>query len=402
MKLIITKFSLFLVLVAFFATVFILVRKSDFVDNSALVYRQTRLLESELLKLKKIWQSPNLELRKQCRKTLSLAHDVPSEFFNCNPLLIECLATLKVSPLQLSFHKFSDHSFYKRVHNGSEDLLVDNGVKLIVSLPENSQLEVTAYLDNTCQETYLPQRTYSYADIYSKDYLWDNENRHIFIDKFLVNNFQVYEWALLTEAKDLALTLAEKKEWHFVNTTLNRAQQESFCNYWGKQLLSAHVLDAGSFIPGSEASQFHTHVFKSRYHWTRKDRETFLYKANRKQTVEIKAEDCYHAYTADCQKFYSLENAKAESSSWIGIYQVLGGHLESLNNPFDSFLNLKASSQYFSAAADWHQLGKRAHWEGEANDPKSFSWKTDRDAEKELLPHSQEFYPIAFRCMREK
>ena len=91
-----------------------------------------------------------------------------------------------------------------------------------------------------------------------------------------------------------------------------------------------------------------------------------------------------------------------ESSSWVGLYQVLGGVPEVVFNPIQNNKNLKLSSFYFASNSPWHELGKRAYWDGSDFKEKNIFWKEEIDFDKgiKLESKTSSDIKIGFRCMR--
>ena len=103
--------------------------------------------------------------------------------------------------------------------------------------------------------------------------------------------------------------------------------------------------------------------------------------------------------------FNAFKRHSIKSSSWSGIFQVLGGYPEAMKNPFHNNKNLKLSSFYFNASSLWHELGLRGSWDGMSFDVNRLEVDEKLKFQKKLmklesLPSSD--IKITFRCMRRK
>ena len=112
---------------------------------------------------------------------------------------------------------------------------------------------------------------------------------------------------------------------------------------------------------------------------------------------------CKKVFTKDCLSLVPLKRHSISSSSWSGVFQVLGGYPEAMKNPFHEQKNLKLSSFYFGAGSLWHELGVRGFWDGRSFDINRLGIEEKLTFEKnvskvENLPSSD--IRITFRCMR--
>ena len=253
-------------------------------------------------------------------------------------------------------------------------------------------------LSNTCNNTFLPQRKYSYGPIkienvsrrkkieYEKyDWFWDNRGRNIYLDKYLVSNFQVLQWQYKIGAQFDSITY---EKWHLPSTSLSLEQMNKYCEYHNKRLMQAHFMDAASFIPSDEKNINPIKIFKKPYPWTRK-KELF--------EIEQIPKYCGKIYSKEClAKDYNPYHD--DSVTWMGLFSVLGGPLEAYNNLIVPDKNLKLSSYYFSLKNSIHEIGKRAYWDGQKQRAEHVFWDSHSYSPLEELKDNVE---IGFRCYTE-
>ena len=286
-------------------------------------------------------------------------------------------------------------------------------ISLFVEGYENYSMNVV--LEDVCSDTYLPQRAYPYgmADEATnlegalpykkkKDWSWDNLDRHIYVDKYLVSTRDVVEWI---DADSVAAK--EMSGWSVPPTTgwwsrpasgLTYDQMRKYCVFRGKQLLEAHIMDAASFFP--QEKQIPDFFLRNPYPWTPRAKESFLNKTGKGEIVPT-TKDCSRAYVKECQSITPFEYHSNDAASWMEIYATLGGYLEAVRNPVYPLKNLKASSFYFAAASTWHQVGRRALWDGQGFRLPNFSWvDTGNPLEQDEPVPGQDEFKVGFRCMK--
>lgn len=312
---------------------------------------------------------------------------------NCNPQLIQCFAhktdlfgSIKVSPkLNLigSYALNIPHNSY--------------GLKLT-----KDQYQMDLVLENFCHEMYLPKRLYASEDNSDrKKTWWDNFDRHLFVDRFLVSEFDVVKW--LEADKDF-LGAKELSKKFTANTMkpalgLRKDEMERFCLFRGKQLLTASIFDGAAMHPRDPDDLKPKYPVRSLWPWSRKKKSGPIHRYQNKEDFDpeqdIKKEDCAQVYSKEClKKFPELEFASG-APTWTGIFEVMGHQLEYLKNELFYKRNLKASSIHFPFISKWHQLGKRAFWDGTYFGPRSFNFRLE-DPDKDFKS-----LKVGFRCYRE-
>ena len=341
-------------------------------------------------KLKKIWQEGDVrgELKNgklNCSKEFKGAEAIDSTFFRCNIRFLECVLRESLEKNVIDFPKNiiplkqeNDH-FTKLINRSSMEGPKIPNFGVLIHL-KHGQDSLKIVFEDSCRETMLPQRVYSYGPDNS-DWRWDNLNRLILVDKNLVTNFDISPWNSNMAFKNLS----------YPATGLTFLEMEKFCLSEGKQVSQAHVFDAATFFPGDLKNKIPKKIFKSPYPWTRIKMNAFLFSAQRYDDFVFEKKYCKQVYSFECLEKLPFENFQFEAITWLGLSDILGGPMESMRNPIEPRENLLASSYHFPISSRYHQLGKRAYWDGIG-----FSGEDFELEEKPLGEKPQ----IGFRCMR--
>lgn len=268
--------------------------------------------------------------------------------------------------------------FYELLKRPSPGINLNYGYVIDLEVKELPGLSQPLILADTCRDTFLPERVYAYGrgpQKKEKEFLWDNFDRKIFIDRFYVSNQQVNEWRLLSG--DLSRLMTERDLWH-QPAILPLSDQKKYCTYFGKRLLEAQLFDAATMAPVDTKDPRPEKMVYPQTPWTRDLSKSFLGMARINPDYQLSPLDCQLAQVKGCpsDRFYSTDSA-----TWIGMNFALGFYPESLRNPIEPKKNLKLSSKFLTASEDEHELGLRRYWSGKPGD--------------ENLP------PIAFRCYEE-
>jgi len=348
----------------------------------------------------------------ECKKELVANDNVDLSYLRCNPDFMKCfLKKLKgkikykrrggaykvssVVPIEIGGRKHFGQVITRWSHKGKYVPNYSFALKLT-----SGKANLVFLMQNSCNEVFLPQRNYSYGGLsrITKNY-WDNFNQSIFIDKFQVTFRDISEWKKVLR---LPFEIPNK----FIPSDsafgLTIGEMKDYCSFKGKQLLQTHIWDAATYIPQDIRNKRKKIIRKGPYPWTKK-RVSFLWKAKNNTDFKFKKKYCKKVFTKDCLSLIPFKRHSINSSSWSGVFQVLGGYPEAMKNPFNDGLNLKLSSFYFSASSSWHALGKRSYWNGFSFDTNRLGLKEELKFEKKLkvlekLPSSE--VRISFRCMR--
>ncbi|OUR93494.1 hypothetical protein A9Q84_18650 [Halobacteriovorax marinus] len=249
-------------------------------------------------------------------------------------------------------------------------------------------------LEDICRDVYLPQKIYGYKvkkDTKRKfSWVWDNFNRNIFIDKFLVTNREVNEWITTTN---------QNLEKHSPNERpavfLKKDKMHQYCAFKGKILASAQVLEAASFYPSLSSVKPGSTLIRYDYPWVRRNKKSFLYNLLMNKDITLSKENCKRAYVQDCFEITPFFNHMTKSSSWSGIFEILGGPFETFENNLETDRNLRASSFYFPGNHSVHKIGEKLSWDGVAHLDKNIEWGSEKP-----VGVGGRSLEIGFRCMK--
>lgn len=340
--------------------------------------RFTEVVLSGMPKLLERWHEGE-EVPSRCPELPVSPHAAPG-FYQCNPHAIECWARsgghvpvtldgktfkLKLRPAFPEVREFADGKRHGRwVTRASLKNPVAPWSGLLVDVEvEGLSGHWRMVLDDTCRGVELPQRRYSYGArperherLHEMD--WDNDGRHLVIDRYLVSIADVNNWLALTPQAGLKLD-PEKQRWPLPATQLTDEQRVAFCASQGKRVLEAHLWDAATMQPSRLERPFPNFVVKSWLPWTRDRRGSFFETAALATDWKPRPEDCALAYVKECEDAYSYQPHGTDNVSWIGLYHVLGGTPEEFRNPVEPGLKVKSSSRFLAAADPGHQLGRR-------------------------------------------
>lgn len=431
-------------------------KNNDLENESEVFIRQklSKVFFDAGLIIKERWEGGDYENKKSsvkfsCLNELGNQDDFDLSYLRCNPNYLQCFLEgnagypapkfkinhgsekieVIVNQIFRSPSRYKKgNRFYKIISRsfGQDGVLIDHGVMINLSAPVYPGWSMNLLLEDSCSDTYLPQRRYIYGqkkslssnfkgrnpfvkDAFSvvnaaDSWTWDNDGRNIYIDKSLVKFREIIEWVDYSGIKLSGNLPDDPSLWWRPASGLTEAEMRSYCAYRGKQLLESHVYDAATFFVQDYKKSFEKEIFPSVYHWSLRSTDSFLHKARKggMKKSYINRENCQRAYVYECAKIFPFNLINYQPSSWMGINDVLGGYLEAMRNPIDSNQNLKASSIYFRASSPWHVLGKRAWWDGQGFEDKNFNWL---DPESGLLTEtvgklSGDHYNIGFRCMK--
>ncbi|MDD0854267.1 hypothetical protein HBN50_14230 [Halobacteriovorax sp. GB3] len=325
--------------------------------------------------------------------------DVDDSFYQCNPDYFSCYLNSKKEFVE-NGAKISFKSEEGVRYLYSNDPLNSTSRLEFLFLfnleKENKTITRPLYFEKSCHEVFLPQRIYGYGNPKEqKIWDWDNFNQKIFIDKFQVTNYEVNKWI---ETSALAKKLKVKKNDGNPAASalyLTKSEMDAYCMEQGKQVLSAKVYDAAVFHPGDYENKRPTILNRSRFPWTRSNLKSFVFKAWANKKKDFTKDECSKLYAKDCKSVTSYIHHSTLSNSWSGIYQVMGGPFEYLENKIDPKKNIRLSSIHFPLSSRVHQIGIRGYWSGASHNIQEFDFgKYEKDFE------NKERVGVAFRCMR--
>ncbi|MBT6326401.1 MAG: hypothetical protein HOJ35_10560 [Bdellovibrionales bacterium] len=362
-------------------------------------YQDALILTAAANKLQRIWIEGDIKniWSNNCEESLGKKKNTSEYYTRCNPSFLQC---------------YFDHlEFIKVEHEGEEFQLIpervnnkvytydklEKSIQVNLKHKSNSDLSLNVVLQDACLETYLPQRVYTHTSFENNEisyWKWDNFNRHIFVDKFLVTNRDVLDWIDFDDQSNLSGSKKNNLRKSIKSapvTTLTVDKMKKYCEFFGKKILSSYVFDAATFHPGDYDNISPSGFITSYLPWTDRYKESFLYKS-KNDDYQLTKKDCDLIFTKDCTFKYMMELYSRKSSSWIGIFQVMGGFPQYLEPGIYQNENIFLSSKYFDNNSDWHRLGRRSSWSG-----KGFQ---DKDFLKDIMPSNIDEMGVGFRCMR--
>lgn len=358
----------------------------------------TQVIEAAKPQILKLWEQGDRFFPKsgtQCDDEIIHEKNIGRSYYQCNPHFWQCYwqgGVIKSPALEIdifgqTFHVVSKASFESEPHYSispryytpfkktEPGFQLQYGYVVEVGIKELPGLSQHMILSDTCRDTYLPQRIYGQGQVQDKKedgFIWDNFNRHIFLDKFYVTNRQVNEW--LIALSDKAQIITDRKKWPHP-AILSSKDQYDYCAYYGKRPLEAKLFDAATMTPTDLKDPRAHKVLRPDTPWQRDIGKTFLGMARINPDYQLTPLDCQLAQVKGCaEKFFSTDSA-----TWMGFHFALGFHPESLLNFIDPSKNLKLSSKLLAPSSTSHQLGLISEWKG----------------------FQEESLPVAFRCYEE-
>lgn len=358
----------------------------------------TQVIKAASMKISHLWEEGDKYITKKglnCTKEIEFDKSVGRSYYQCNPHFWQCFwsggvidnPSLEIDLFGQTFHVKARPAF-SAIPSYSNDSRYIEFVKpqepgLHISYGHQVELEVagiagkkqTLILNDTCRDTYLPQRIYGHGKgqgIRDLEFVWDNFDRNIFIDKFYVTNRQVNEWRIFQGNENKIVK--DPKNWP-KPAILRRQEQVEYCRFVGKRLLEAKLFDAASMPPSDFKNPQTTSIYRPATPWMRDLSKSFLGVARINPDYQLTPLDCQLAQVQGCPEKYFT----TDSASWNGVHYLLGFYPESMNNFYDPPKNIKMSSRFQSPASHWHELGLYSEWNGEQ--------------EVKL--------PVAFRCYEE-
>lgn len=309
------------------------------------------------------------EIKEQCLSFYGINEKFDESLIRCNPMLLKCMNL---------FSKKWKGSFDENISLISALKEKDGGY--FVRILGKNNLYLNVLLKNNCHEVFLEEKNYAYGEEpkpnEGDDFIFDNFNQKIYLDKHLVTNWEYKEY--LNSQSPVNNFKAANNELFLPVTNITLTDMNNYCIFHGKELMNAHFFDAATFL--WETNNLGQKILKrSPFYWTKNKKE--------------KIQSCSQVFTKECfnSQKYILNSI---SPSWSGIMDSQGGVMEAYKNPIEPNKNLRVSSFYLERNSKWHYLGKRANWTGEGSERRYFNLK---DAEIDV---GQTTFKVGFRCMR--
>lgn len=307
------------------------------------------------------WLSPSWSMEKveqNCPSLFQEMKGVGSELLRCNPLYLKCrFQNEKLNSLKLEFNDFQNLGFTPVSKlKSSRSLLPHQGMSVDLILGDKKQ---KVYLENECHKVYLPQRRYRYmhSDENEKWY-WDNFNRRVYIDRYMVSNFWVKVWKAT-----LGQSYGYDENLFSPATNLTLEEMKKFCFSRGGHLLQAHYYDAAAMFPKNTEDPRPESITLSYFPWTTKNKTEplFLWQENKLKTAPKNI--CDRLRSSDCQQ-HQVYVAGNKFETWAGLGDILNGYSEVVDNPIEPNRNLSFFDYSQSSKSKYLRLGVRVEWDG--------------------------------------
>ncbi len=344
---IISKFLVFFLgglLVGYFC--YILISNRDLKQKETVGINQVIPLISEFYQF--AWEKPTVlqSFRKNTHQCPSISfnpNNVGDMYFECNSELFQCFIENRFKDFSSNHKlKFNETLFESRasIESATDDVLLT--IEIISPVKYSWKLK----LNNTCKQVNLPERIYNYGPVDKDGFQWDTIGRKIFIDKRLVTNKEIYFWSL--KNSKMKHLVRERKLDYLPATHLNFAEKFSYCSEHKKKLMEAHIWQAASYFVQTTTNKTPDYIYKHPYPWGRDQKFEF----------GTSLESCRRAWVQECEFKFKRIYFDDENTSWIGMYDILGGEYEYLVNPIDPDQNIKLSSKYLSGISNKHKIGE--------------------------------------------
>lgn len=303
-----------------------------------------------------------------CDKLIPNKLNVDTAYFECNPDYLSCVFSGSIPDVAPHFETQVANKNYQVIAEVlgliskselNHPVAPAFGIKLRLSLKNAPHLGHEVILEDTCRMTYLPERLYRYKYPSGvdpkKSILWDNFHRSIYIDRFMASNRDVKDWVLETKQTNIKFE-KNPNYWPAPSVTLNLGQRKKFCSWRGAKLLEAPIYQAATFLPQDLTHPMGVGSTLSETSWAREKNKTLF----AKNANELTIADCEQAYVKECEgkpfKYFSTN-----SSSWSGIFQIMGGISEQMRNPIHSNYQFKTSTKDEEVYSSNHLLGDLTH-----------------------------------------
>ena len=369
--------------------------------------RNFRILWEAAKKLK--WRYQRGDEEGLIEKGILKCPDLPSSplltrnHLQCNPSYLNCFFSSRLPKLKNHFTVHFEKKQYqvkvKPIDNYNHYYRILTRPSSVKKIPPPHSLHInlslvehpgslSLLLEDTCKTVNLPKRKYVYQEhsgSEKKEHIWDNLNKNISIDKYLVTFRDINEW--LQNGGNEKLTLPKDRSlWNIPASSLSIKQMNKYCRFMGKTVASTRVYDAAAFMPIHPEDPLSLDKYFPPYPWSKS------------ATLRKEGDLCSDILSFECsKKMKAIQNSPHQRTSWVGMKDLLGGHPEYLHNPVNPKYNLKVSSFYLKSKSPWHQLGRRASWTGEGFNPKEFHFN-----EEEIFMHIAKPIKVGFRCMLEE
>lgn len=335
------------------------------------------------------WTSPSWnerEVEQNCPILFQKMAHVGMELLRCNPEYLKCRVSKMPFDIQVEFGDKSGIGFNPvwRLYSNSQEI-PHSGI-LITLKKENFAKEIV--LEDECHKVYLPQRRYRYIHSDQKElWYWDNFNRHIYIDRFMVNNqkiqtFNVVRGKKFEDPKELAYMPA---------TNVKLDDMKAYCFARGGHLLQAHVYDAATVYPKDTNEPRPETITLSPYPWSSNYKTEPLFKWQEGKSASKPKEICQRLRSSDCQQHQKYIGAN-NFETWMGLGDIMNGYSEVFDNPIEPNRNVQLFDVGLESKSRFFSLFNKIEWDNQDLEERNFEVENIED--KNIWP-----LKLGFRCM---
>lgn len=347
---------------------------------------------------------------------IPLSQYVSKQGLKCQPFFVDCVlksnyGTIQVKHKDFTYNVRAKPFFTSPVPEVNGEILTF-APKILPhqSIPTNSTkklfYEFELFIDNaqknpkthkiliedTCGDTYLPQKSYVYREHSREDKvdkIWNNFNKQIYIDKAQIRNWEILVYKM---AKQSSLQIpSDAMDWFKPAVGLFPEDMERYCSDIGKELAQSHVMDAGSFFPLEPNNILYQDRSFAPFPWTKRSiSEPILIYQNRDKQFDNKF--CDKVFTADCiEQNVLAKSHNTDAISWIGLLDLLGGTPEYVKNIINPSNTFRVSSRFLGLKNRLNRVGRRLTLEEVSN---------RSELPSEILNYLTKTTNYSFRCMR--
>ena len=340
-------------------------------------YIQKKTLIQAMYEIERIWRQGSTDDNWQkgllkCQALPTYRKNISSSFLLCNPLLFQCIHELGVDSSRnpfvingkkVGFREINDKKIYRTHYKTMKDSEIsrDYAFEFEIFL-EGERENLRFVLFDSCRDTYLPEGIYANGVLNKKkDWKWDNFKQDIFIDKFPVSNWQVNEWIKAFNKKIKRSVFYSSTNSYQYSTNLTEKEKKEFCEDHGRTVLNSRVFDAATFFrkPDEVMKSDFLYIPREPYPWGFKKEESPLYQATTDDQFEFSTNYCSMIYSKECLGKKDMNFFSTDYPSWVGIYELLGGFPEFVENKLDEQQSLIPSSFSQKFSSKLNQLGIR-------------------------------------------
>lgn len=284
----------------------------------------------------------------------------PTPWLRCEPKALSCFLKTRQQEQEGFFSPSWSESTHVKVFFHESEKVERDSWRVFFKL-QNKQKTLIFSLADECSDSLIAPgiKAYGPGPKGGTDWLWDNREGELFLDSYPVSKGEFARW----KGQEV-----DGLEYFEIAGQVSVEDRWAYCEAQGKTPARAHVYDGASFYPPQLSASFIAIWPRGPYPQGRRRAESYLgrYLDQLEPELDIK-QLCREIKTAECLERHPRLLARDQTATTVhGVFQVLGGALESMINPLAPNENLKLSSVYFDLNSPHHRLGVRGTWDGES------------------------------------